>query len=153
MSSAAERALQALDAGLQHSNEVAWGHTDRKPDRCARCQLHPPPDDGDLCTGCRAYVLGDTDRDPDRGPTPDEWAEFFDALADLQRALAEAFRPFTEAVARMAEVMNSLFPEPRQPELPRSLHTPPRAIDLPALPPAPDLPPLPELHRHHRGQR
>lgn len=57
-----DKALEVLDVGLQHAGDVAYG-TDRSPDRCARCQRHDPAD-GDLCTGCRAFLLGDSDDDP-----------------------------------------------------------------------------------------
>lgn len=58
-----ERALAILDAGAQSSPEPGYG-TDVGPGFCARCQGHDPASDGDLCGGCRAFLLGDTDEDP-----------------------------------------------------------------------------------------
>lgn len=55
--------LAVIDAGLQSSNEHGYGDDDF-PDWCARCQRHAPADDGDLCAGCRAFLLEDTDVDP-----------------------------------------------------------------------------------------
>ena len=62
--STADRILDVIDAGLQSSDEHGYG-TDHTPDRCARCQRHEP-DLGDLCTGCRSFLLGDSDDDPSR---------------------------------------------------------------------------------------
>lgn len=76
---ALDRALAALDAGLQSSPERGSG-TDTFPDRCARCQTAEPGDGGDLCAGCRAFLLGDADTDPSvrevpwPGPLTREWA-------------------------------------------------------------------------------
>lgn len=59
-----DKALAALDAGLQSSTETGYG-TDHRPDRCARCQRNRPgPGDADLCFLCRDFLLGDSDRDP-----------------------------------------------------------------------------------------
>lgn len=65
MSKNLENALAALDVGPQQSAEHGYG-TDHAPERCARCQLAPPVDDGDICAPCRAFLLGDTDDDPKR---------------------------------------------------------------------------------------
>lgn len=62
------KVLAALDAGLQSSFETGTT-TDHVPDRCARCQVREHAEDADLCTSCRAYLLGDSDEDPsDTGP-------------------------------------------------------------------------------------
>lgn len=63
MSAEAERILDVLDVGLQTSAETGYG-TDHDPERCARCQRHDPMPDGDLCPGCRTFLLGDSDDDP-----------------------------------------------------------------------------------------
>jgi hypothetical protein len=60
--STADRILGVIDAGLQSTTEDSYG-TDHLPDRCARCQRHEPGV-GDLCTGCRAFLLEDSDDDP-----------------------------------------------------------------------------------------
>lgn len=63
MSENVDRILDLIDAGLQSSPEAGYG-TDHQPDACARCQEHPPVEDGDLCDGCRTFLLGDSDSDP-----------------------------------------------------------------------------------------
>lgn len=71
--SSVDRVLDAIDVGLQRAGSVfdlgpgeqGYG-TDRNPERCARCQRHDPAEGGDLCAGCRAFLLGDTDDDPIR---------------------------------------------------------------------------------------
>lgn len=61
--STTDRILGVIDAGLQHSDEVSYG-TDHSPDLCARCQKLEPATGGDLCEGCRAFLLGDSEQDP-----------------------------------------------------------------------------------------
>lgn len=63
MSDRLERVLELLDTGTQSSPEPGYG-TDWRPQLCARCQRHDPMPDGDLCEGCRAFLLDDTDEDP-----------------------------------------------------------------------------------------
>ena len=63
MSDRLERVLAILDAGEQSSPEPGYG-TDMRPGFCARCQRHEPAPNGELCGGCRAFLLGDTDEDP-----------------------------------------------------------------------------------------
>lgn len=58
-----EKVLAMLDVGTQTSTETGYG-TDRMPDRCSRCQSHEPEPDGEMCGGCRAYLLEDSDVDP-----------------------------------------------------------------------------------------
>lgn len=108
---AADRALAAIDAGLQTSAEHGYG-TDHWPDRCARCQLHPPAADGSLCAGCRTFLLGDTDTDPRTAgwvPVPGtmeaDAAELQRAMRELVDAIAVAMRPVVEAFARLAEAL------------------------------------------------
>lgn len=64
MSRNLDRALEVLDVGAQGSDEPSYGYDN--PDACARCQGEPPVD-GDLCPGCRAFLLGDSDDDPVSG--------------------------------------------------------------------------------------
>lgn len=59
-----DKALAALDVGLQSSTE--WGCGMGVPDRCARCQRAEPVKGGDLCGGCREFLLGDSAIDPKR---------------------------------------------------------------------------------------
>ncbi len=63
--SALDRALAAIDAGLQRSTEP---YIPVSPN-CVRCHRRPAPD-SDWCPDCRAYLLGDTDDDPLGPPSP-----------------------------------------------------------------------------------
>jgi hypothetical protein len=58
-----DRILDILDVGLQTSAEHGYG-TDDRNGLCARCQRNDPMPEGDLCAGCRAFLLGDSDDDP-----------------------------------------------------------------------------------------
>lgn len=58
-----DRIIDVLDAGLQSSGDHGYGY-DVGPDTCARCQRNALGDTGDFCTGCREFLLGDTDVDP-----------------------------------------------------------------------------------------
>lgn len=60
MSDRLDRVLRVIDSGLQSSSETGY-FTDHA-EMCARCQ-RVEPEDGDLCTDCRAFLLGD-------GPEP-----------------------------------------------------------------------------------
>lgn len=64
MSRAADRAIAAIDAGLQTPQpDPTYGEVSpRNTNTCARC-TRPPAPDSDWCEGCRAYLLGD-------GPDP-----------------------------------------------------------------------------------
>lgn len=57
-----DQVLDVLDVGLQGSSESGYG-TDHSPGRCARCRSVDVTE-GDLCAGCRSFLLGDTDDDP-----------------------------------------------------------------------------------------
>lgn len=57
MSASLDRVLRAIDSGLQRTTEASYG-TDTHPEMCARCQ-RVEPGDGDICAGCRAFLLGD----------------------------------------------------------------------------------------------
>jgi len=83
VSERADRILEVLDSGLQASTETGFG-TDRAPDACARCQLHAPVKGGDLCEGCRAFLLGDVDDDPAHRAIEEYiYAEFAGRFADV----------------------------------------------------------------------
>lgn len=64
-SSKVDRILETIDAGLQTPvPDPTFGEVSPVNNgRCARCQQHEAAD-GDLCPGCRAYLLGDSDDDP-----------------------------------------------------------------------------------------
>lgn len=70
MSDRLERVLEVLDGAGQTSTEEGYG-TDWNPGHCARCQRHAPAEGGELCPGCRAFLLDDTDVDPRNPPRPD----------------------------------------------------------------------------------
>lgn len=57
-----DRILDLIDNGLQSSHEPACDAG--SPDLCARCQCHEPAEGGDLCAGCRAWILEDSNEDP-----------------------------------------------------------------------------------------
>ncbi len=59
--SALDKVLAAIDVGLQDTDEPVQG---QDWTYCARCQLHEPVEDGELCAGCRSFLLGDSDVDP-----------------------------------------------------------------------------------------
>ena len=63
MSDKTDEILGIIDGGLQSSSEPGFGD-DYRRDRCVRCQRNDPADDGDLCDGCRAFLLDDSDEDP-----------------------------------------------------------------------------------------
>lgn len=72
MSDSIDKILDTIDAGLQSSPEIGYGHTDTSRNFCARCQLNEPVEGGDLCIGCRRFLLGDSDEDPKTvRPKPD----------------------------------------------------------------------------------
>jgi hypothetical protein len=61
-----DRVLAAIDAGLQSSPESDQ-YSDVAPSvgsGCVRCPADETTDGGDLCDGCRAFLLGDTETDP-----------------------------------------------------------------------------------------
>lgn len=71
-----DRILEILDAGLQRPVGRGPGHTNIRPGECARCRTHRTGrPDADLCSGCRAYLLGDTDRDPATGLSTSDWEQ------------------------------------------------------------------------------
>lgn len=88
MSERTDHILDILDAGLQNripDTDSSFGYgTDTRPDLCARCLKHAPHDeDSDLCTGCRNFLLGDTDTDPAARPRP--------TPSHVHMSVAEAF--------------------------------------------------------------
>lgn len=80
--------LDLIDAGLQSSTEHGYG-TDPNPDLCAR-RCGNKPADGDLCAGCRAFLLGDSDEDPKPlppgvDPADVEWLQSVAAVAECDQ--------------------------------------------------------------------
>lgn len=62
--------LAALDAGLQSSPESSM-YNDVAPSvgsGCVRCPSADVAEGGELCGGCRAFLLGDTETDPAAAP-------------------------------------------------------------------------------------
>lgn len=118
MSSNLDRALEAIDQGLQRSSE--GGLPGGPGDRCWRCRRHPGEGASELCGGCRAYLLED-------GPDPLEAAAELEGLvrpvdvAELARAMAvspelagailerlvEILRPAVEAMAAVFDALLS----------------------------------------------
>lgn len=87
MSRRLDRALEAIDGGLQRSDEHSYG-SDR-PDRCWRC-LEQPVERGsgsELCPGCRAHLLGDRPDLPEEDPVTAPHETLFPAAGDALSAL------------------------------------------------------------------
>lgn len=81
-----DRILDLIDNELQSSHEPACDAS--SPDLCARCQCHESAEGGDLCAGCRAWMLEDSDEDP-KDPERFWWerrAERAAGLAQTSRA-------------------------------------------------------------------
>lgn len=90
MSESVDRVLRVIDAGLQASNEHGAA-ADREPNQCVRCMRCEPPEGGDLCAGCRSFLLGDSDADPKNTPRPTPVMPF------MQRPRPTATTPANEA--------------------------------------------------------
>lgn len=87
MSRHLDRALEAIDGGLQRSEEPSYGYD--RLDRCWRCQKNPSEEgsESELCAPCRAHLLGD-EADP---LVPTRVEVYIDARlrAELERRLFE----------------------------------------------------------------
>lgn len=94
--SAADRALEAIDAGLQHSTEA--GMLLEPEGKCWRCTFRPVAEDSDLCSPCRAFLLEDLELDPKLTLTVEE----AEALAAFVNELVAALRPILEAIVDVA---------------------------------------------------
>lgn len=98
--------LDLIDAGLQSSPESGC-HTDVCPDRCARCRRHDRPADGDLCPGCRAFLLEDSAEDPMRPTvTPEDLEAVRAALAQVWERMVEAVNHATNAICSAFEAVD-----------------------------------------------
>lgn len=106
-----DRVLAAIDAGLQSSPET--GHAVDLRDRCARCQRHEPAGGGDLCAGCRAFLLGDAPEPEHPNARAVRTAlGLAVSLAAGGQARRAAFRSFAENAAHHAAV-SIAHPSPR----------------------------------------
>lgn len=97
MSRNLDRALEVLDVGAQGSDEPSYGYDN--PDACARCQGEPPVD-GDLCPGCRAFLLGDSDDDPTDRPAFTYTGRPDPPVSAFQRAVEAEMAALTERIER-----------------------------------------------------
>lgn len=102
--SEADRALAVIDAGLQRSPEPAMAGPDLT--RCNHCGRAEPELGRDHCAPCRAFLLGDSDRDP----AADAGADVFDAWA-ARRFPTCSERPVVVHVAVDTEAARSAFME------------------------------------------
>lgn len=114
MSSNLDRALEAIDQGLQRSSE--GGLPGGPGDRCWRCRRHPGEGSSELCGGCRAFLL-EEGPDPLEAPAeleglvrPVDVAELAWAMAvspelagAILERLVEVLRPAVEAMADAVE--------------------------------------------------
>lgn len=137
--SAADRALEAIDAGLQRSSEL--GLPLEPSGYCWRCTVRALAEGSDLCAPCRAYLLEEVDVDPRGALTAEELA----ALTEFVTALVAAVRPILEAIVEalvpVAERLLSLFERPARADLARRTLVEPGAITTPGeARPFPTLP-------------
>lgn len=85
MSERLSRVLDVIDAGLQTPMpDPTYGEVSPTvSQRCARCERHDPVEGGDLCEGCRSFLLGDSNDDPnawiDTYLGPQEFDHFINA--------------------------------------------------------------------------
>jgi hypothetical protein len=103
--------LAALDVGLQRPGaEYGYG-ADAGPDRCARCLGARDRPDGDLCAGCRSYLLGDSDNDPRRKHFVDRTGialmeQRLRRAGDAARDLAESIEQVNHDTTRSARSLS-----------------------------------------------
>lgn len=133
---AADRVLEALDAGLQRSSE--WGLEVAEPGTCWRCTVRAVAEDSDLCAPCRAFLLEDLDVDPKVTLTVEE----LEVLAAFVREFVAVVKPLLEAfVEKILEVFRPMFERSSRLELPgrtvdptRNLIPPGGARRFPTIP-------------------
>lgn len=142
---AADRALEAIDAGLQHSAE--WGLELAAPGYCWRCTVRAVAEDSDLCAPCRAFLLEDLDVDPKTTLTPEEVEaiaafvrELFDALRPILEAFVDFAAKFLERFGPTLAEVRSLFGDSARAELPGRNVVPP-GRSLIGTPRFPSIPP------------
>lgn len=130
--------LSVIDTGLQSTGEASYGETpydgaQTGDPTCVRCSRDLEPDTGELCSACRAYLLGDTDDDPAGtgpheldtyalhlalqrvAPMGSDLATFAAAVEELGRALADALRPIADVVLALPEQTRALILGEREP--------------------------------------
>jgi hypothetical protein len=104
VTSSTDRILGILDAGLQTPvPDPTYGEvSDKVHGRCARCESHDPAEGGDLCEGCRAFLLGDSETDPAVGDSverQERWARDWVELAEFAGRVREVFGARLEVLA------------------------------------------------------
>lgn len=139
---AAERALEVLDSGLQHSPEPAM--LVAEDGYCWRCTWRAVAEGSDLCSGCRAYLLEDSELDPRTMLLPEEVEaiaafvnELVDAVRPILERIVEALVPIAEALAPILDRLRPLF------EAPARVHLARRNVEPPGVPWGDTRPALP----------
>lgn len=130
--------LSVIDTGLQSTGEASYGETpydgaQTGAPTCIRCSRDLDPDAGEICSACRAYLLGDTETDPagtgpheldavalqmalaNAGTVGSSLEEFAARVEELARTLADALRPITEIVLALPEQTRALVLGEREP--------------------------------------
>jgi hypothetical protein len=102
-----DRILDVIDVGLQQDAGTDWAASLGESDLCVRCQRHEPSE-GDLCGGCRAFLLEDSDEDPAfvRWNQPWGYVEtdiVFDEVTWHSESYEWLWDPFMEAATAAAE--------------------------------------------------
>lgn len=101
MADSVDRILGLIDDAVQSSPERGHGADARG--LCARCQHQEPAEGGDLCQGCRAFLLEDSDQDPAERRAEGSWLEqAHRALGEAQDEIDEIYRDALDAHARHA---------------------------------------------------
>lgn len=96
--SSTDRILDLIDAGLQSSSE-SDRYLDVAPsvgEGCVRCGAGDVPEGGDLCDGCRAFLLGDSEDDPGQWIANALW-ERAEIPAEITRVVGALDLPEVEA--------------------------------------------------------
>lgn len=106
--STTDRILDIIDAGLQTPEpDPTFGEVSPEVhDRCARCEQHEPAKGGDLCEGCRAFLLGDSEHDPQASGqwlSDEQWDNCIIA-SPVAMPSASSIAATAAAVGRMAGV-------------------------------------------------
>lgn len=106
--------LHTIDAGLQSTAEASYGETPYDGARpadsdrlCIRCD-DPVGPDGEICPGCRTFLLGDTDTDP--AQHPQQWAPADRiVLAAFAETVGESAESFAERVAELGRQLADIL--------------------------------------------
>lgn len=137
--------LDVIDGGLQSSHERGYSYDN--PSRCARCQTEDPVEGGDMCAGCRAFLLGDSNVDPKL------YSNRYTVMGELPGRIAEIRPAMCAPLTSMYDLSVTNFPRQhgRRREMMRRIA---RALDVPeSILGEFDLPgPLAELYDHLDGR-